>query len=772
MPTLESRNPKSEGVEIDRLTPTLAQFSQQYSDHKTKSLVHWEIHNYTFDVRPGGQSLWITAQAPSGLTVALRAGYCLDRDFVDYQLQVEDRSASFWLSSSTGHYRIRLELPDARQPLIHWTIWFTPLEDIALPNWPRDVYPVGSENDPMQSKGTIHVRQRGPRSGLLFFTMLEPEKGSVLYFQNLTAINNYSEKTQTAPTDRVGGDWPGLGYAPAPAIQTPLPGNEEVILSDAFVLLSAEAPKDSTQAARLFIEMLAKIYLQIPRPEVTYRAWPDRVERTLHHLHHSPLCTREVSGHRFINPYVGATKMPPESMVQLSVLLPLDEFSEWSGREVPLVKELSANLNGFYDSKAGTVGRWLMDTAFPDNQTEDHAKAEAMDSWYLYHALGNLARAAMRGNATAHTLFLNSLDYAIKVAQYFNYKWPVFFDIYTLETLRGEVGPGQGGENDVAGLYAWVMLNAWKLTGERRYFEEAERAARSMEGLGFNLAYQMNNTAMGAKALVTLWRETGDEFYLNLSYVCIANILQHVWLWECEYGNAKHYHTFFGVLPLKDAPYLAMFEEFEVPASIFEYLAIGKDDLPDAVRLLLTELCRYSVHHVWYFYPQELPHGLAADKPKTGVFEPELEIPLEDFYEGWQKPGQVGQEVYGAGAPFALLTRYYHRPRGLPFILYCDYPLSDISIKKASGSSTVQFKTGGDKRLHCRLRLIPTGSQRLSLDCAELSTTNRETPYRGKVSFEGHLEYIVCGGETLALKWRTNLSQRRRVSSKYKRTHL
>jgi hypothetical protein len=71
----------------------------------------------------------------------------------------------------------------------------------------------------------------------------------------------------------------------------------------------------------------------------------------------------------------------------------------------------------------------------------------------------------------ASKLFLHSLEFAIKVAHHFKYEWPVFYKVDTLEVVKAETQPGMGGEKDVPGLYAQVMLQAWEMTGEKRYLE-------------------------------------------------------------------------------------------------------------------------------------------------------------------------------------------------------------------------------------------------------------------------------------------------------------
>jgi hypothetical protein len=49
-------------------------------------------------------------------------------------------------------------------------------------------------------RGLVYLRDR--RAGF----------GDVLYFQNLTAMNDYYRATKTKPDGAVGGDWPELGY--------------------------------------------------------------------------------------------------------------------------------------------------------------------------------------------------------------------------------------------------------------------------------------------------------------------------------------------------------------------------------------------------------------------------------------------------------------------------------------------------------------------------------------------------------------------------------
>ena len=157
------------------------------------------------------------------------------------------------------------------------------------------------------------------------------------------------------------------------------------------------------------------------------------------------------------------------------------------------------------------------------------------------------------GYEDAAKVFLASVDYAVKGAHRFGYRWPVFYDTRTFKVLKAEIAPGKGGERDIPGLYTHVMLQAWELSHESKYLREAECAAQYLKGEGFNLLYQTNNTIFSAIALARLWRVTHQSIYLELSRICVANVVARLWMWNCSYGSAKRYDTFMGVGPASAA---------------------------------------------------------------------------------------------------------------------------------------------------------------------------------------------------------------------------
>jgi len=582
---------------------------------------------------------------------------------------------------------------------------------------------------------------------MVYFSVKTPESGSVLYLQNLTAINDYCADTGTKVTDTVDGNWPEFGFALPGTKDKSLRSGKEYAISDTFVAFSDIIPKDQFDQAKLFMDLLARLYMMLPKPETSYHDYRSIAAKALEELSQHKGCWSHHNGHSYLNAYVCDYKTPPELMVQLAVLLPLKEYQKWNGGHIPLIAELEAGLAEFYNKDVGTVQRWLPVAAHQLDGSEEHKDPLIMDSWYLHHPLLNLSRLALHGDEIAKELFLKSLDYTISVAQHFEYKWPIFYRMDTLEVVKQEAEPGKGGEKDVAGIYAHVMLQAWDLTGDTKYFEEAKRAARSMATDGFHLFYQANNTAFAAGAMLRLWKATKEEVFLDLSHLLMANIFKNVALWDCRYGYGLHFPLFFAVFPLNDAPYTAVYEELEVFAAIHEYFAQA-DDTPllRSYALLLAEFIRYALNRMIYYYPRVLPREMLSETVKTGEVDPAIWVPLEDVNHGWEKSGAVGQEVYGAAFPFAVVPRHYVRIADGRYLLFVEYPMSGLAI----GSSQATFKILGDSRMACKLYILFSGSG----EPINLAVSGkRQGDIAASRTDDRSVCYEVTGDQHIVVKW-------------------
>jgi hypothetical protein len=305
-----------------------------------------------------------------------------------------------------------------------------------------------------------------------------------MYFQNYSSLSEYFEQTQTSPKNAIAGAWPETGFALPVNEQRPLPAGRELCISDVFLSLHGHEPNANETLASGYLNQLAAIYLALERPEPEYHDWTQLAEESVRALSFSPECTLITNEHTYLAPYVGDRTKPPESMVQLTVLLPLEEYALWSGKAISIAERITDAIPSFFDSKVECLLRWP-EGKFAPGPPDVGQSTRYMDSWYLYHALFNLGRLVkLTHSDVLRDLLRRSLDYARRVARRFEYKFPVFFDLDTLAILRAEAREGAGGENDVCGLYANVMIQAHQIFGGERIPRRSERSRKKIARTG------------------------------------------------------------------------------------------------------------------------------------------------------------------------------------------------------------------------------------------------------------------------------------------------
>lgn len=534
-------------------------------------------------------SFWIIYTVASGGKIAIRT--CFDPQTIHSVTahKPSDADVEYHIEGSLGSFRVRIALLSHEPMLLRYTTSLQPRQDFNVQAFPRDVYVLDEGYDPTTTEGMVYVTQSGPTSGLTYLSATKPVVGTLLYFQNMTALNDYCQRTHTDPSGSVGVQWPEIGFS-LPTAEQPLRAGKEIVLSDAFIYLADSIPASEFEATDLFLEAIAAIYKRLPKPQPVYYDWPTAAGKTVRALTQSAECSRRIKNQVYVNAYVNATQKPPESMVQLAILVPLWEYEQWLGKSLPLVNQLLNNISTFYDEKKATLTRWLPGQPFSKEETSEEEDHDKIDSWYLLHTLMNLGRLAEKGNTDARGLLLRSLDFVINAAHHFKYNWPVFYNSRTLAVVKAETGEGRGGELDAAGLFTHVMVQAYEATKEQRYLTEAVRSAERLLGKGFTLLYQSNITIMSALTLAKLWKLTGNRLYFDMSRLGIANVVAQLWMWDCQFGFAQHYSTFMGVAPLRDAEYLAAYEEAEIMATMLSYLKEVGPDTPVPVRVLFRNM--------------------------------------------------------------------------------------------------------------------------------------------------------------------------------------
>lgn len=711
-----------------------------------KALAQFEIGELQVEVRAAHDSIFAIVRRPQAGGLAVRVAF-LAAPFRCKTMRCEPGEiACVEAASAAGTHRIAFFKSKDALERLRITVRFTPAASMTLPFVPRDLYPLGRDDDPLDAHGNVEASQRGHNAALLYFRIDEPAFGNVLYLQNLTALNDYFLATGTTPDGVVGGEWPELGYLPptpprdqctsAVALQ---PG-ETVTLSDAILVFRHEAPPHERESARQFVQMLGSAYKMLELPPVQFRDWIGRAERSARDLAEAPEATIRHYGNRYVHPYTAAEY--PDVMVQMSVIAALRSWGKWRGEPHPLEAELRKGLKKFYDPKLGTLRRYL------PNVGKDK-DADAVDSWYLYHPLLNLGILALDGDEDARALFLDSIDYAIRAAQHFDYQWPVQYNVTDFEVIALNAPADGRGQTDVGGIYAWVMLQAFELTDDKRFLDEARAAIEAALGLRFNINYQANLTAWGAAACMRLWRITNRAVYLEQSYVYLASFLHNTVIWASQIGHAAAYETFLAVTCLQDAPYMAMYECFDSFVAFEQYLNDGGPDLEPEARMLISEYCKYALSRAWYYYPDALPPEAIAEKQReaNGHVDRALSFPLEDLYPDGQPAGQVGQEVYGAGAAFIFASRFFHQIEGAPFLLFCDYLIRGL---ERTGDRALTVTLDGGETCTANLRFIRRKRHKLTRTTV---TTAAADVLRPHATSDDRIDFSVPANGRLVVTW-------------------
>jgi hypothetical protein len=200
--------------------------------------------------------------------------------------------------------------------------------------------------------------------------------------------------------------------------------------------------------------------------------WKEFADGTVHDLQAKDLTSVEADGHIGLRAYVKESsqlwQQPAnnfELMTQADVLWPsLLYLQLHPSPSLQLqYKELLADLPGFYHPDTHSISN---DFKRPPN--------ERTDSWYpfenalvKYPMIGSLA-----GSKEVKDHFLDAFQTAQKMAQQYDYLFPIY---YQVSTLRAE---GAGTNYAIGGLYAWAAILANRLTGERSYLDEGRHAIR------------------------------------------------------------------------------------------------------------------------------------------------------------------------------------------------------------------------------------------------------------------------------------------------------
>jgi hypothetical protein len=579
----------------------------------------------------------------------------------------------------------------------------------------------------LMSPGDVRLSQKECSTGWVFGSL--GSDGAYLYFQNFTALNEFFRDSGARPRATVGGLFPHIGYRRPEAVEPFRSGKWYTIL-DTFIDFAETNSRDELAMAEAFLIMLDRIYSKLDKPETEYFDWQSYALKAERTLKTSDLCSIRIEGKKYLLPYVGGSR--PDSLAQFRTLSWLSAFDLFRGEQSSLREELSKTVPTFINQDEGRPERF---PCFGDNDCGQTAK---IDTWYAFYSLLNLAEIAKSGDVVAFESFQKTLEYIVKVAHEFDYDFPVFFDGKSLKVIQQDRGETKNGQSDVAGLYAWIVLHACDLTHESKYVEEAKKALKATPTFGFELAYQTNITAWGAAAAYRIWHETKDETFLKIGNAYLACMLRYCNYYEPDYGKTEHFPSFGSLMALSSCEYPAILENADSVCAIGDIIRRCDIDLPDHISRLMNEFYKHALHHSRFYFADQLPEEILAKEPREGKIVPALPIPVEDLYLcGEKSPGEVGQEVYGSGAAFALAVNTTLMLKGLGLKVIAEVPAHAIESKK-----------------HAEIQISgrPQNSYRITIDGPNLKGVwmeNGATTQLGRRKPPVHID--MAGGSTLRL---------------------
>jgi hypothetical protein len=244
-----------------------------------------------------------------------------------------------------------------------------------------------------------------------------------------------------------------------------------------------------------------------------------------------------------------------------------------------------------------------------------------------------------------------------------------------------------------------------------------------------------------------LYRITNEARFAEQSYVYLASFFHNCEIWESQLKHAVHYRNFLGATCLQDAPYMAVYECFDAFTAFEVYLDQSGPDLDPAVRMLVAEHCKYALDRAWFYYPDALPAEILATKNRNGHIDRKLSFPLEDLYPDGQSPGQVGQEIYGAGAALVFATRSFHRVAGAPFKIFCDH---FVRGSERTGDRSLSLVLDGGETCIARLSVVrETRGKAFKLKVA----TPSGDIIRGRAVQGGRIDYHAPANGRLLISW-------------------
>jgi len=591
-------------------------------------------------------------------------------------------------------FEISILLPSSAPGLINYSLKIdvtenTGTESFFAGNYPELSYRGAEENSvdpnlidyldgtPNSWSGGLRDEYCRDLNQFIFFGDPTVLKSTLFYYTDFTSLDRFFEDSDAVMThvtgytthvDDVVKQPPGIFRTPKqlpisfgfdlPGADSSLENGSTLAVSNSLIYLAPVAPEinDPVAYSKRFIVSLASIYPLIEKPNTEYVNWPDIVEKAVNDLN-SPEITEPLHNYA-----LNSFKKYAEVFNSENALIFVENAENM----------IAADYDPDYTNNNGSQGTF-----------GGGGVVEPVHYLFPYCQWG--AYAEEFNSENVKNMFVDTEDAIMDLGQGLNY-------IFTFKVDVDASAPIEDGtyQYEGVGQYIYLMLYYHKFTGDNKYIDEAVKAADALLHRGFEYSYEFFATPFAPVALLRLYELTGEERYLEGSYIPLAIILRDSWLFNPDYGhtnwpaypsNRFENRTMFLLNSARpNLSYANGWEEQALIEYLYLYLKEGYAILmPEAVQLT-SELLRYK--------GTSLKDSLAPlHSNKSIIFEGKPRewdldlnenwyIPLEPFGHSRDdnKLGHISQPPYCAGMLPEIALLQFH-PLWEKTFLYVDPPI-------------------------------------------------------------------------------------------------
>ena len=553
--------------------------------------------------------LWIPG-GRSGPLAAIFEPSHLENVAVDQQRH----AATLRGSLDWAAYSMTVEADPTEPGFIRLTLDLTPKQDVpadrvVLAGAHAELVAVDAQGAPMGLAATFYYETEVPapvkiwswRDDLnqsVFFGSREVLNASVLYTTDFTSLNPYfiDSKTKMFPRyeafdnhENIVQQAPGaLGTSPDPPFefglvipqpQGTLHQGKTYRVSSAMLQLQAGVPAvtDTAAVAKRFLKGYGNVFRHVGKPETRFHDWLGMNFKLIDEM-----------GRRKDAGYAKWTLTEPNFQL-LSHREFFDTFApkEWfTGYEAKALEHLRLLCGPDYVNDRGSKGiiGWYRDR-------EGAAKA---DFWqgYLWPSFMVNQYVYDHGLDTFKAYVLQAVHVLLDTGRALDYTFAVFVDVNKGENVES----GYDMDYGAAGLYAALMLQYYRFTGDETTLEEATKATQKLNQFGFASGFETNVTALTAVTMLELYKLTGKELFLDGFYIQLAVILKHTWLFNPQYERFSGRDIFALTSCRANLSYANSAEEGMLIRYLRKSLALAENDLEAGVAGLIAEVLRYKAH--------------------------------------------------------------------------------------------------------------------------------------------------------------------------------